>query len=462
MQLKNQTLERHRYLSAYNETFLRHASINTAYQARKEFRDIQLEGGFIPMQPWPTFIGCQFEMELKHAATRVLKLIKSIPNRVFENDMERMASYYGISPQRARFLFKGADTVLLDHLLGRADFIHSAEGLKCLEYNISANIGGWQAPIWETRYLANRHIKEFVTQNNLAPKNPNAVTLSLEHMIRYAMRRFSHSLDTVNVAVVVPDYQESMSGSAQENYLNQAFKYILQKTFPGLEGQLIFANVYKLEQKNSELWCKGLRIHALLECHQGLLPDEVMVAVERKNVAICNGPISWIMENKLNLALLSDPANQSNYSPDERQWINRYIPWSRRTVNGKTDYRGDEVDLRSLVVSEKERFVLKAAQEFGGMEVYLGHTTPAQEWRERVAAAFTDGCWIVQEFVPSVPYLYQAGEQGADEFNVVWGLFMFGETYGGGVNRILPCSHKKGIINAPNGAEVSVIFVLDQ
>jgi hypothetical protein len=67
----------------------------------------------------------------------------------------------------------------------------------------------------------------------------------------------------------------------------------------------------------------------------------------------------------------------------------------------------------------------------------------------------------VQEYVPSLPLLYQYGENGAEPHVGVVGFLVFGNRFGGGSIRMLPGSKRSGVINVHQGARVSILFEVE-
>jgi hypothetical protein len=65
---------------------------------------------------------------------------------------------------------------------------------------------------------------------------------------------------------------------------------------------------------------------------------------------------------------------------------------------------------------------------------------------------------MVQEFVPSRPYLFQHGEDGYAPHEAVWGLFCIGDAYGGGFLRMAPQESRMGAINSSRGALEGIIY----
>src|SRR5205085_6610476 len=65
----------------------------------------------------------------------------------------------------------------------------------------------------------------------------------------------------------------------------------------------------------------------------------------------------------------------------------------------RTSHGGREVDLVEHVRRERERFVLKPNDDYGGAGIVLGWTVDAGEWEAALARALAEP-YIVQERVP--------------------------------------------------------------
>ena len=82
--------------------------------------------------------------------------------------------------------------------------------------------------------------------------------------------------------------------------------------------------------------------------------------------------------------------------------------------------------------------MLKKGSGYGGSGVVLGRFASLERCREALAAALLEGNWVMHETLESLPYLYQSGAYGCSIHDVIWGLFVFGERYGGVVLRMQP------------------------
>ncbi|MFE6869210.1 hypothetical protein ACFVFS_21955 [Kitasatospora sp. NPDC057692] len=97
----------------------------------------------------------------------------------------------------------------------------------------------------------------------------------------------------------------------------------------------------------------------------------------------------WVAENKLCLAVLSDPRFEHLFPPDLRAVLPAVVPWSRKLGDGITVGRA---------VAERDRLVLKAPYGYFGNTVHLGCEHGPQEWAALVGSPRHRG-WLVQERV---------------------------------------------------------------
>jgi hypothetical protein len=106
--------------------------------------------------------------------------------------------------------------------------------------------------------------------------------------------------------------------------------------------------------------------------------------------------------------------------------------------------------------------VLKPGDGVAGVNVNLGSGTSADHWKHLVEKALGEKKWVVQEYVPSTSYLYQNGVSGCTEHRTVWGIFVFGSREAGGFVRVLPEKGNSGVINSFQGAELGIVFEVEE
>jgi hypothetical protein len=349
----------------------------------------------------------------------------------------------------------------MNNLFGRGDFFLSASGLKCLEYNMASNIGGWQLPIFQSMYLENPIIARFVEEYNIKVIDNCLVSIAFRFVIDNGLKKFSRAGNEINIALVEEWKKDPLEHTPQELYLCRAYQDLLQKEYPGLTGEIITCNYPHLETRGDGVFFRGKRVHIIIEYYGGYVPLEMLTAFQVGDVIIYNGSITPLVAGKLTLALLSENKDSGYFSPEEQEVIEKYVPWSRKIVDSETLYRDKKVKLLDFIRTHREELVMKPSDGMAGVGVYVGVYTPQDQWEKALDEALKHGAWLVQERVEPVRFLYQAGDDGCCLHDSVWGLFNFGSRYGGGFLRVMPTTSGSGVINCKQGATVSMLIEVE-
>src|SRR6185295_10148488 len=113
-------------------------------------------------------------------------------------------------------------------------------------------------------------------------------------------------------------------------------------------------------------------------------------------VCIANSFRTKVAHKKAGFAILSDPQYAHLFTSEEAEVLRRHIPWTRRVTKGSTNFEGEDRDLISLIRREREQFVLKPNDDYGGHGVFLGWETSADDWERAIAAALARP-YVVQQ-----------------------------------------------------------------
>jgi hypothetical protein len=460
MEIKKEIYTAHKGLSTCSSIFLEFAKKNPDALKRSNFNSILLEEQFKekPIQPWPAFVNKKTKEEMEKAAVKVYNLIKRIPERIFAYDFFKISDYYEIPIERVELLFYGTKDEDIEHLLARGDFVFSSNGLKCVEYNVDSNLGGWELDLLESLYINNPIIETFIKENDVQIRKNNFFPLFLGFLVDRALDKFSNRMERLNLALVLPKYREVHA----QSHLTGLYRNLLQQKRDGLMGNIIICLFDELTVVDDSVFYRDEKIHIAVEMTNGLVPFMILHAAKSGNIFLYNGPISRIMSNKLNLALLSEHENSYIFSLEEREVIKKYIPWTRKITPTNTTYRNQEIPLIKFIRSNKDEFLIKPASGYSGEEVHPGANVSEMEWDILIKRAVEEKIWVVQEYIDSLSYLHQSGEYGCVEHQAVWGFFVFGSQYAGGTVRILPGKGEKGVINVGQGAEKSIIIEVEE
>lgn len=491
MELTEEILTAHRALSACDAGFIEYVVKESENLRRSNYSSFdEFTDEITTIQPWPVFINKHRRDEMKEATIELFNLIKSIPQRFFNGDAHKISEYYEIPSDIVDIQLVGARDVHLRNLLARGDFILSPSGLHCLEYNVGANLGGWEIPLWEQVFLGTPIISRFLKMNNVKILNQNLIHVFCSHLVNSGLEKFSEATDELNSLLVIPGSSKNDKGNPLELYMNNVYKFLLKKKNGWLKGELFFNDYENVVVKNGFVYFHEKRIHNLVEKYNGFGPREILDVYRAGHLMLYNGPIRYLLCNKLNIALLSENQDSNIFDPEERRIIKKYIPWTRQVVDNETTYNDRKIRLKDFMIENRERLVLKPAQGYAGYNILIGRYTPEEKWRERLESILDQegmwkneridfnmndeewkqlyentisvNRWVVQEYKESYPFLFQVGEYGCSEHNLVWGFLVWGSNYSGGWLRLLPKVHDRGIINTHQGAEASVIFEVDE
>jgi amino acid adenylation domain-containing protein len=452
----------HRNLSRTSEKLVEYVRRRPDRLKHSNYADIRKKIGNRLPHDWPTFAGPDRVEAMKEAAVETFKLMRGIPFRVFDGNIQQMSRYYGLPENMVRTQMTGVTPEKLDRLMGRGDYVLTAGGFKCIEYNVSGNIGGLNANFWKAYYLENEIIDGFLKEYKLRPRHINYVYRLLEHMVEIAAENEEASGDQLNLAIVMQDYGAGLTENSKEaeRLLNDAYREI-----GGRRGDVIFCDYPHLSVMENRLYhvSRGKKqIHVLLETNGGAVPPEILELMKHNRIQILNGPVTGLLSNKLNHAILSEHCQSDRYTEEEKAAIMKYIPWSRKIENKTTSYKGETVALMDLIKEERQRFIIKPAVGMGGQGVWAGDYTMPREWEKLLQQALKDGKWLVQERLESEPLLYQTHEDRLEPHDTVWGMAVFGDRYGGGFVRVIPVRQSCGIVNVNRGALSSVVIEMEE
>src|SRR4029077_6895834 len=122
-------------------------------------------------------------------------------------------------------------------------------------------------------------------------------------------------------------------------------------------------------------------------------------AYESRAVCVANTLRCKIPHKKAFFAVLTDERNENLFRAAEHALIRRHVPWTRRLEDTRTTRDGQTVELLKYVRANRDNFVMKPNDEYGGTGVTLGWETEPSAWDAAIekALAAPDKAWVVQE-----------------------------------------------------------------
>ena len=126
-----------------------------------------------------------------------------------------------------------------------------------------------------------------------------------------------------------------------------------------------------------------LRLRSELEAHVRAVRDRALV--------VQNGQRGrWVGDDKLCLAIMSDPTFRYLFDGDDWTLLQQHVPWSRNAQL----LHAERVE---AVRRDRKRYVLKRGLDTRGQGVVVGRGVGQDEWSSALETATTEG-WLVQEF----------------------------------------------------------------
>ncbi len=411
-----------------------------------------------PLHAWPTLLGEAKRREVERATVGVTRLIKSVPERIFQNDPKRLADYYKLPNEMvAMFLFAPPNGI--PGAVGRCDMLDTADGFKCLEANMSGYIGGWQLRFADQLYRSEPAYARFFADHGVTPVSRDPWRELLAHAVDEVQSGPVAPASELNLALVLEGaWPELIAGATA--YVNPVYDEVLAGRGAGLSGRVVVTSYPGsfAVQRGMRLTHGGLPIHGVIEHSHQPTPQDVYRCFKAETIRLYNGPLSQVLSDKRNLALLSEHADSGAFDAEERALIAAHVPWSRAVADKVVTWQDEEAPLRELLLRHQDRFVVKPATGMRGDGVAVGPRIGREAWEQAVAGAFAESGWLAQQAEHSRPYLGQSGAAGAVPHDVVWGTFCFGDRYAGGFLRLMPQGGGDGIINSARGATEGFLF----
>ncbi|WP_257150930.1 hypothetical protein [Bacillus toyonensis] len=180
------------------------------------------------------------------------------------------------------------------------------------------------------------------------------------------------------------------------------------------------------------------------------------------NLIIINGIHTDLYSNKGNFAYLSDLEYQYMFNEEEKQVINRCIPWSRFLEKDKlVNYEGEDYLLHNLLINKKDAFVLKPLRGYVGDGVVIGKGMNQNTWELQLANIFqSNRKYLVQERVESpkilMPYVEDDNVSYLDT-EINYATYIFNNEYSGTLIRGIS-KDKNTVNNIAHGGLMGSLF----
>jgi uncharacterized circularly permuted ATP-grasp superfamily protein len=270
-------------------------------------------------------------------------------------------------------------------------FVTEAGGLRLTEYNAETPAAQAYNDALTDVFYALPVMREYLRRFEVRALPARH---SMLHVLLDSFQQWSSTREAPSIAILdwreVPTYSEFL---------------LFQQYFTSQGLQCLIADPREADYRNGKLYFgdtpvtmiyKRVLLSELVE--RGGRDHPVIQAVRDGAVCMVNPFRCKILHKKASLAVLSDERNEYLFNNAERKAIADQIPWTRRVEERHTTYRDQTVDLLPFVLENRERFVLKANDEYGGKGIILGWETDAERWMQALQTALVEP-FVVQERV---------------------------------------------------------------
>lgn len=206
-----------------------------------------------------------------------------------------------------------------------------------------------------------------------------------------------------------------------------------------------------------DLVYKRVIIHELLARCDDSHP--LIRAYLRGEVCLVNSFRCKLLHKKAVFELLTDEANANWFTPGENDIIKCTVPWTRRVSERKTRHLGKEIDLVEHVRKNRQLFVLKPNDDYGGHGLSIGERTTAAEWDVALSEALAAD-FVVQEKIKLNTEVFPVfGESGwaFQPMYVDTNPFLFSNRVEGAMVRL----SDSPVVNVTSGGGETGFFVIE-
>lgn len=430
----------------------RHRSDAALFDELEQFqRELGLMHGDRPFSPFlrPYFFERSRYERIKSAAAILNLAFESMTTAALEFD--EIMTELGMSEKEERWarLDPGYPGVSLN---SRFDTFLSGEGFAFLEYNAENPAGIGDQPSLERLYSQVPEVREFLANNQHYYPSPEVKLLDA---LVSGYRDFGGKKVKPNIAIVDWDGVSTMT----------EFE-VLKEYFEASGHETVICDPGELEYEGPSLTVGDFEIDIFYKrvlIHEFLDKFDESGAVYRAcvNGAVCmaNTFRSKIPHKKAGFAILTDERYRSLFTQEQLELVRLHIPWTRTIREGETTYFSETVDLLEYIRAERERFVMKPNDDYGGHGITFGWESTESEWDDAIEHALKSH-HLVQERVPvektQIPMIND-GEARMESLTVDFDPFLFRGIVEGGMVRLAAGS----LVNVTSGGGETALAIIE-
>jgi uncharacterized circularly permuted ATP-grasp superfamily protein len=189
-----------------------------------------------------------------------------------------------------------------------------------------------------------------------------------------------------------------------------------------------------------------------------------------RTVCVANSLRCKMPHKKAFFAVLTGERYAGLFSAEEREMIRQHVPWTTMVEQGRVRVDGQSVDLVAHLRANRDRFVIKPNDEYGGTGVTLGWETSEADWDAAIARAIAERerGWVAQQRIAVRRDVFPVCESGSTKASaegvtprdmlVDFAPYIFGGKLAGYLTRL----SATGLANVTSGGGQVPAFVISQ
>lgn len=333
----------------------------------------------------------------------------------------------------------------------RLDTFIDGDDFKFLEYNAETPAGIIDQMQIEKVLEMIPEVREFLNKNKHWRPKPHEKLLDA---LVSAYRDFGGKKEKPNIAIV--DWK-GVSTFSEFVVLQEYFESEGHKTLIPDPREVEYDGArLRVGDFEIDIFYKRVLIH---EFQDHFSADNPLANAYRDgNIFMANSYRTKIPHKKASLAVVSDEKNAHLFTGAQLEMIRQHIPWTRRVREMKTDFDGKEIDLLEHLRRERERFLLKPNDDYGGSGIVFGWESSAADWETALENALRES-FVVQERAPveKVTFPTYSDEIKMEELLIDFDPFLFRGRAEGGLVRLSSSS----LVNVAQGGGETALIVLE-
>lgn len=205
-----------------------------------------------------------------------------------------------------------------------------------------------------------------------------------------------------------------------------------------------------------DIFYKRVIIYEFLEKFDETHP--LILAYRDGKVCMANSFRSKIPHKKASFAILSDEKYEKLFTTEQLDTIQKHIPWTRRVRDGETNFDGRKIDLLEFLRRDRERFLLKPNDDYGGRGIVLGWEVSPSVWDAALNESLQNS-FVAQErvAVEKVNFPAYSDKITIENLLIDFDPFLFSGKVEGGLVRLSSSS----IVNIAQGGGEAAMIVLE-